>query len=76
MDSGQSTRMRLVKEVTVLWLKGGKEKWVCLQIAVEQACCVGHVCCYEPAGHRNRLEYTHQVQWLANQIYLINELVL
>lgn len=40
MDSGQSTRMEqysLCQEVTVVLLKRGRERWVCLWRAVEQA---------------------------------------
>lgn len=37
-----------VKEVTVVLLKGVKERWVCLLIAFEQASHLEQVCCDEP----------------------------
>lgn len=48
VDTNGAVQSDWVKEVTVVLLKGVKERWACQLIAVEQASCLEQVCCDKP----------------------------
>lgn len=56
VDTNEAVQSDWVREVFAVLLKGLKERWVCLLIAVEQAPPLEQVCCDKP---RSLFDYHH-----------------